>query len=100
MIEEVKKKASEAISELFQIAKLKPGDVLVIGCSSSEIVGAQIGKGSSMEAAEAVLAGISPVLRGNGILLAAQCCEHLNRALIVERSTAVRFGYEIVNVRP
>lgn len=61
MIEEVKKKASEAISELLQIAKLKPGDLLVIGCSSSEIVGAQIGKGSSMEAAEAVLAGISPV---------------------------------------
>ena len=100
MIEEVKKKASEAISELLQIAKLKPGDLLVIGCSSSEIVGAQIGKGSSMEAAEAVLAGISPVLRGNGILLAAQCCEHLNRALIVERSTAAKFGYEIVNVRP
>ena len=100
MIEEVKKKVSEAISELLQIAKLKPGDLLVIGCSSSEIVGAQIGKGSSMEAAEAVLAGISPVLRGNGILLAAQCCEHLNRALIVERSTTVKFGYEIVNVRP
>ena len=100
MFEEIKKNAFEAISELAEIAKIKPGDLLVVGCSSSEIMGERIGKGSSMEAAEAVLAGISPVLQEKGVLLAAQCCEHLNRALIVERLTAVRFGYDPVNVRP
>jgi uncharacterized protein (TIGR01440 family) len=53
-----------------------------------------------MEAAQAVYAGIAPILEQQGILLAAQCCEHLNRALIVEQSTAEKFGYEPVNVRP
>ena len=100
MLEEIKRQAESAILELLSTANLGPGDLLVIGCSSSEIVGERIGKGSSMEAAEAVYAGIAPVLRDHGILLAAQCCEHLNRALIVERSTAGKFGYESVNVRP
>ena len=72
----------------------------MIGCSSSEIVGKRIGKGSSMEAAQAVFAGIYPVLKEKGIQLAVQCCEHLNRALILERETAEKRGYEIVNVMP
>ena len=100
MLEEIRKQAEEAVSELLAVAKLKPGDLFVIGCSSSEIMGERIGKGSSMEAAQAVYAGIVPVLRAQGILLAAQCCEHLNRALIVEQSTAEKFAYEPVNVRP
>ena len=100
MFEEIRKQAEEAVSELLAVAKLKPGDLFVIGCSSSEIMGERIGKGSSMEAAQAVYAGIVPVLKAYGILLAAQCCEHLNRALIVEQSTAEKFGYEPVNVRP
>ncbi len=100
MLEEIKKQAEAAAAELLSAAMLGPGDLLVIGCSSSEIVGERIGKGSSVEAAEAVYAGIAPVLHDHGILLAAQCCEHLNRALIVERSTAEKFGYEPVNVRP
>ena len=53
-----------------------------------------------MEAAEAVWEGIVPILSEQGIRLAAQCCEHLNRALIVERETAEKYGYEPVNVRP
>ena len=100
MLEEIKKQAEAAAAELLSAAMLGPGDLLVIGCSSSEIVGERIGKGSSVEAAEAVYAAIAPVLHDHGILLAAQCCEHLNRALIVERSTAEKFGYEPVNVRP
>lgn len=100
MLEEIKKQAESAILELLSAANLGPGDLLVIGCSSSEIVGERIGKGSSMEAAEGVYAGIAPILREHGVLLAAQCCEHLNRALIVERGTAEKFGYEPVNVRP
>ena len=100
MLEEIRKQAEEAVSELLAVAKLRPGDLFVIGCSSSEIMGERIGKGSSMEAAQAVYAGIVPALRAQGILLAAQCCEHLNRALIVEQSTAEKFAYEPVNVRP
>ena len=100
MFEQIKEQAESAVRELLEVSKLQPGELLVIGCSSSEIMGERIGKGSSMEAARAVYDGIAPVLEEKGILLAVQCCEHLNRALIVERSTAVKFGYEPVNVRP
>lgn len=100
MFEQIREQAERAVRELLEVSKLRPGDLLVIGCSSSEIMGERIGKGSSMEAAQAVYEGIAPVLEEKGILLAAQCCEHLNRALIVERSTAEKFGYEPVNVRP
>ena len=100
MFEQIKAQAERAVRELLEVSKLQPGDLLVIGCSSSEIMGERIGKGSSMEAAQAVYEGIAPVLEEKGILLAAQCCEHLNRALIVERSTAEKFGDEPVNVRP
>ena len=77
MTDEIRQQAALAITELIENSGLKAGELLVIGCSSSEIVGERIGKGSSMEAAEAVYAGIAPVLREHGILLAAQCCEHL-----------------------
>ena len=88
------------VLELIEKAKLQKGDILVVGCSSSEIVGQHIGKCSSMESAEAVSSGIYPVLKEKGIYLAAQCCEHLNRALIVEKECALTKGFEIVNVVP
>lgn len=100
MYEEITAQARQAVTELLDQAGLKPGQLLVIGCSSSEMVGQRIGKGSSMEAAKAAFSGIYPVLQERGIRLAVQCCEHLNRALIVERETAERFGFEIVNVVP
>ncbi len=100
MYEEITQQARQAVTELLDQAGLKPGQLLVIGCSSSEMVGQRIGKGSSMEAARAAFAGIYPVLQERGIRLAVQCCEHLNRALIVERETAEHFGFEIVNVVP
>ena len=90
----------KAVRELIETAHLKNGDLLVIGCSSSEMVGERIGKNSSMEAAEALCHAIMPVLAEYGILLAAQCCEHLNRALVVERATAEKFGYDPVWVKP
>ena len=99
-MEEIRQQAREVITELIGAAKLRRGDLLVIGCSSSEMVGSRIGKNSSMEAAQAAFAGIYPVLQEQGIRLAVQCCEHLNRALIVEEETAEHFGYEIVNVCP
>ena len=100
MYEEITAQARQAITELLEQANLKPGALLVIGCSSSEMVGKRIGKGSSMEAAQAAFRGIYPVLQSHGIHLAVQCCEHLNRALILEESVALTKGYEIVNVMP
>ena len=100
MYEAITAQARQAVTELLEAAKLSRGDLLVVGCSSSEMVGLRIGKGSSLEAAQAAFAGIYPVLREQGIYLAAQCCEHLNRALILEAEAAEKFGYEPVNVRP
>ena len=100
MYEEITKQADTVVTELLEQAKLKPGSLLVVGCSSSEMVGQRIGKGSSMEAAQAAFKGIYPVLQENGIHLAVQCCEHLNRSLIMEREVAEARGYEIVNVMP
>lgn len=100
MFEHITKEANAAVQELISVSNLRPGQLLVIGCSSSEMVGQHIGHGSSMDAAQAAFAGIWPVLQENGIELAVQCCEHLNRALILERESAEKRGYEIVNVVP
>ena len=97
---EITEQARQALLELLETAKLKPGAVLVVGCSSSEILGEKIGTASSMDAAKAVLEGILPVLEQKQIYLAAQCCEHLNRALIVEWEMAEKYGLEPVNVVP
>ena len=90
----------QAAEELLAAAKLRAGDLFVVGCSSSEIVGGHIGHDSSLEAARAVYAGIAPVLGAAGVALAAQCCEHLNRAVIVEAAAAEKYGLEPVNVVP
>lgn len=97
--EEIREQAKTAASELVETAKLKEGDILVVGCSSSEVVGLHIGKGSDINAAGAIYEGIQSVLQPKGIYLAAQCCEHLNRAVIVEKEVLLP-GTEIVNVVP
>lgn len=96
---EIKKQAHDACEELISVAGLSTGDILVVGCSSSEIKGEKIGKGSDIDAAKAVYDGIMPLLEVRGIYLAAQCCEHLNRALIVEKK-ALKPWDEIVNAVP
>lgn len=96
----VRKQAADAAAEAVRLGKLKSGDLFVVGCSSSAVLGERIGTHSSMETAKEVLDGIVSVLEPKGIFLAAQCCEHLNRALIVERETAEKFGLERVNVVP
>ena len=98
--QQIETEARQAVTELLAQAGLRKGDVFVVGCSSSEIVGGHIGKDSSLEAAQAVYAGIAPVLAENGIWLAAQFCEHLNRALIIEREAAEKYGWEEVCVVP
>ena len=78
--------AGNAARELCELAKLKQGDIMVVGCSSSEVAGGVIGHDSSLETAEQVFGGIYDVLKEKGIFLAAQCCEHLNRAIVVEKA--------------
>ncbi len=95
---EIYNQAQLAAEELCEKAKLKKGSIMVIGCSSSEVAGGVIGRNSNLETAEAVFSGIYEVLKSKEIFLAAQCCEHLNRAIIVERE-AVPFA-EPVNVVP
>ncbi|MCI9618050.1 MAG: TIGR01440 family protein [Eubacterium sp.] len=98
MYSELTKQAENVTKEIIEKAGLNRGQILVVGCSSSEICGDKIGSNSNLEAAQAVFQGIYKVLHEKGIYLAAQCCEHLNRAIIVERE-AVPFS-DIVNVVP
>lgn len=100
MYETIKSEATSAIKELIEHSNLKPYDIIVVGCSSSEILGSKIGKGSSPETGKAVVEAILPILNDNKLFLAAQCCEHLNRALVVEREAAERYMYDEVCVRP
>ncbi len=97
-INKIKEQAASAMNELCELAGLKAGDICVVGCSSSEVIGERIGTFSSPEVADALYEGIQSVLRPKNIFLAAQCCEHLNRAIIIE-ADAVK-GYDIVNVVP
>lgn len=100
MLEQIQKQSHDALMELLNNTKLKPGEVLVVGCSTSEVAGQKIGTHSSTEIADAIFKGIYPELKARGIYLAAQCCEHLNRAIILERQAAERYGWEEVNVVP
>ena len=99
-MERIKNEAVSAVCELVEKANLQKGQILVIGCSSSEIIGETIGHGSSKETAQAVFDAIYPVLKEKEIFLAAQCCEHLNRAIIIERECAEKYGLEEVCVVP
>ncbi|HEX3040062.1 MAG TPA: TIGR01440 family protein [Caproiciproducens sp.] len=100
MVEEIAAQAKTAVTELVEAAGLNEGDILVVGCSSSEIGGHRIGSESSVEIANAVFGAIYDVVKEKKLYLAAQCCEHLNRAIIIEKEAAVKNRIEIVNVVP
>lgn len=99
-LKELTQQAAKATEEVVAASKIQPGELFVVGCSSSAVQGERIGTHSSMDVAEAVFDGIYSVLKPRGIYLAAQCCEHLNRALIVERAVQEKFDLEQVNVIP
>ena len=94
----VQEQIVQAVTELCDVAKLQPGNILVVGCSTSEVRGSKIGTDSAPATGEELVEAILSVLEPRGIFLAAQCCEHLNRCLILERAAAV--GLEPVNVVP
>ena len=85
-IMDIKTQCENAVSELITIAKLKKGDILVVGCSTSEVVGSKIGTNSDPDTAEKIFDGIYQTLSKHGIYLAVQCCEHLNRAIVTEKA--------------
>ncbi|MBQ7959623.1 MAG: TIGR01440 family protein [Clostridia bacterium] len=95
---EISKECILAANDLIEKAHLKKGDIVVIGCSTSEVLGNKWGTNSSPETAKVIFESLYGVFKEKGIYIAAQCCEHLNRAIIVERA-AVPFA-EIVNVVP
>lgn len=100
MFSEIKNEAMQAARELVEAAKLECGDIFVVGCSSSEVCGEKIGTGSNFEVGGAVFSGIYEVLKEKGIFLAAQCCEHLNRSLVIERECMEKYNLEEVCVVP
>lgn len=100
MYEQITEQAKAAVLEIIERANLKSGDIFVVGCSSSTVAGENIGTASSVEIADAIFDGIYPILNERGIYLAAQCCEHLNRAIITERAVAKMQNLQIVNAVP
>ena len=94
----LKEEAAAAARELIETAGLREGQIFVVGCSTSEICGERIGSDSSIEAAKAVFSGIYEELNKRWIYLAAQCCEHLNRAIVTERAAVP--DCDIVSVVP
>ncbi len=98
MYEKIKEEAALAAQELLEAAKLSAGQIVIIGCSTSEVCGQRIGTASVPEVAEALYDGLRQVFAPRGIYIAAQCCEHLNRAVVAERKAVP--GAEYVNVVP
>ena len=98
ILQQIRQDAAAAAEQLVAAAALHRGQIVVVGCSSSEAVGRRVGSWSTPEVGEAIFQGLSSVFDPLGVYIAAQCCEHLNRALIVERDAVP--GAEIVNVVP
>ena len=98
LLAQVKEESANAARQLAETARLHKGQIVVVGCSTSEVVGHNVGSWSTPEVANAIFEGLNSVFAPMGVYIAAQCCEHLNRALIVEHE-AIPNG-EIVNVMP
>lgn len=97
-MEKIYQQTKTAIEELGQKANLRPGNIVVVGCSTSEVLGAKIGSSSSPEVAKYIFKALHEYTSEKGLYLAIQCCEHLNRAIITERAAVP--NVEIVNVVP
>lgn len=99
-LDQIKQQTRQGLTELLNQAKLEAGDVFVLGLSTSEVQGEQIGEDSSIEIGRVIVKTILDVLRPLGIHLAVQGCQHLNRALVVEKAVAKEKGLEQVMVYP
>ncbi len=99
-LEKIKEETIAALNELLEAASLKAGDILVLGCSTSEVSGGVIGKASNEEAGRTIVSALLSVLEPKGIFLAVQGCEHINRALVIEKESQEKYGFEEVSVVP
>ncbi|MBK4749002.1 hypothetical protein CU029_0407 [Enterococcus faecium] len=97
---ELKDQLTEIVNDILAEAHLKKGDLFVLGCSTSEVVGGHIGKNSSAEVGQWIIRTLKELLDPKEIALAVQGCEHLNRALVIERTVAEAKNFEIVSVVP
>lgn len=96
----IKSQLEKAVSELLDKANLCEGDIFIIGCSTSEILGEHIGKATSTDIGELVVKTVKNILDEKNIFLAVQCCEHLNRAIVVEKNVCKKYSLEEVNAVP
>ena len=87
-LQEIKRQSRQAAEEICEASGIRKGQIFVVGCSSSEVLGSRIGTATNVEVAEAIYDGIADVLENRGVFLAGQCCEHLNRAIVLEREAA------------
>ena len=99
-LEIIKEQTIQNITELIKMAKLAPDQIVVVGCSTSEVIGAHIGSAGSREVAKVILDGLRQGCAQYGVYLAVQCCEHLNRALVIEEQVGAHYGLEQVMVVP
>lgn len=99
-MDNLKQQLTDAFESLKEQSKFEDGKILVVGCSSSEIVGSRIGTNSNLDVGHIVASTMLELISQNNLYLAAQCCEHINRALVVERECALKYGFEIVSVVP
>ena len=99
-LQTIENQTEKIITDLLETHPQPKGTIFVIGCSSSEVAGGTIGKNSSEEIGRTIFNTANQLLTEHGVYLACQCCEHLNRALVVEAECAERYGYEPVSVIP
>ncbi|MBP2632487.1 MAG: hypothetical protein H6Q70_3115 [Firmicutes bacterium] len=99
-LEAIREQSRAAIAELIDVSGIQAGQIFVVGCSTSEVVGSKIGTAGSKEAAEILMSSLLEITSQAGIFLAIQCCEHLNRALVVERAAMEQYHLEQVEVMP
>lgn len=90
----------ESAEELIAVAKPRQGQIFVVGCSTSEVLGSKIGTGGSSELAVAMFKKLQEVTEKHGLYLAIQCCEHLNRSVVLEAAAMDKYGFNEVTVRP
>lgn len=100
MLLAISEQMQKLLEEFAQLAELKPKSLVVVGCSTSEVLGKRIGTAGALDVAKAIYEPLKQFADKHGVTLAFQCCEHLNRALVMEREEAETRGYEEVTVIP
>lgn len=99
-MEEIREALRTSLIEFSGLGYGKRGDIFVVGCSTSEVIGKRIGTAGTMQVAEVLYQELEAFQKSTGVHLAFQCCEHLNRGLVVEREVAEKNQLEIISAIP